>query len=277
MSKLRPVTALPMSRVTPADIGRQQPRLAWVKVAELYIEGTYQRDLSERSRTLIRKIVAGWDWCHIKPLIVAIDENRRMVVVDGQHTAIAAASHGAIEQLPALIVPAAALRQRARAFIGHNTLRLRPTTMQLVLAAAAAEDPVAQAVLVGCKKGGAAIRPNPPQYGHEWEVGETISVVSLRKIAEAKGSAGVARVTRILVAAHRAPLRAAEIKAVAWFLYQAPEKIASDPDIVDLIASKDADEWERAAEEYRSAHDISLWRAIVEIWRQRLEKRRVAA
>lgn len=65
------------------------PISEWVDPATLLVNATYQRDLSERSIQLIRKIIGGWDWTRFKPPVCSLGD-RGIEVIDGQHTAIAA-------------------------------------------------------------------------------------------------------------------------------------------------------------------------------------------
>ncbi|MGO7815405.1 hypothetical protein ACC674_38205, partial [Rhizobium ruizarguesonis] len=51
-------------------------------------------------------------------------------VLDGQHTAIAAASNPHIDVIPVMIVDAEDTVSQAKAFIGQNTERLGVTTLQ---------------------------------------------------------------------------------------------------------------------------------------------------
>src|SRR5262245_49208195 len=113
MTGLRKIAPIPVPNLVPATIGEVGPTFEWASPGDLWVEETYQRNLSERSISLIRKIVANWSWAGIKPPICARDEDGRLVVVDGQHTAIAAASHGGIPSIPIMIVPAGDAKGRA--------------------------------------------------------------------------------------------------------------------------------------------------------------------
>jgi hypothetical protein len=268
---LRSIVALPMPGVQPAAVTKAPLVFKWVDPKSLFVEEAYQRGLSERSVKMIRRYVGGWDWRGFKPPIVMLDEQDRMVVLDGQHTAIAAASHGGLPQIPVMLVPTGTLQQRARAFIGHNTDRLAPTPMQLFFASIEAGDDVASAVTAGVAKGGGRVCRTPPPNG-QWKPGDTIAIAALRKLAEAKGKAGVARVTRLLVEAGRAPLRGDEIKAVSWFFYDKLGKAYDEFDLATLVRSKTAAQWDRAAQDLRAREPMPVWRALIELWRRRLDR-----
>ena len=105
-------------------------------------------------------------------------------VIDGQHTAIAAASHPGIETIPVMIVDAPEQVERARAFMGHNRDRVAITTTQLFHAAVAAGDPDAVTVQQICERAGARVLKNPPPNG-TYDVGDTVAVKSLLVMANA--------------------------------------------------------------------------------------------
>jgi hypothetical protein len=79
------------------------------------VQPEYQRDLTKRSITLIRDIAETFSWLHIKPPVCARDGNGNLCVIDGQHTAIAAASRG-LKKIPVMIVEALDPALRAGAF-----------------------------------------------------------------------------------------------------------------------------------------------------------------
>src|SRR5262249_49633203 len=93
-----------MPDVTPAPIGTDIPAFEWVDPKTLHVEESYQRKIPDKSRKLIRHIVASWHWAQMKPPICVRDEKKRLLVIDGQHTAMAAASHKGIKEIPVMIV-----------------------------------------------------------------------------------------------------------------------------------------------------------------------------
>lgn len=97
-------------------------------------------------------------------------------MIDGQHTAIAAASHPDIALIPVMVVEAVDQAERAGAFIGHNRDRLNITPMQMHYAAVAAGDEDALTVEQVCARAGVKIlrlradggvndRPQSPHMG----------------------------------------------------------------------------------------------------------------
>ena len=160
----RGVRALNLGDLAPAEITTAAPTIEWVDPKTLLVDGEYQRHLSEASISLIRRIVAGWDWARFKPPVVARTEEG-LEVIDGQHTATAAATHPAIELIPVIVVEAAAVADRARAFVGHNRDRLNVTKMQMHFSAVAAGDEDAMTVTQVCDRAGVKILRGPPGGG----------------------------------------------------------------------------------------------------------------
>ncbi len=123
MSSLRAIEPMALPGVEPGPVAGAVPRLEWGDPKTLWVDETYQRNLSERLVKLIRKIVAEFDWRRFSPPKVVHVDGRRHVL-DGQHTAIAAASHPGIKEIPWIVLDAPELLDRARAFIGHNRDRV---------------------------------------------------------------------------------------------------------------------------------------------------------
>lgn len=87
----------------------------------------YQRQIGERGLRQIRKIIEAFDWTKYKPPVCTYadhDGATVLKVLDGQHTAIAAASHPNINMIPVMIVNAADTASQAAAFVGQNTNHL---------------------------------------------------------------------------------------------------------------------------------------------------------
>ena len=100
---LRRVGAIPTPQLTASAPAGRAPRFSEVDPALLLVEESYQRGLSNRSIKMIRRIVAGWSWTKFKPPVVTVTP-AGLVVIDGQHTAIAAACHPQIRKLPVMVI-----------------------------------------------------------------------------------------------------------------------------------------------------------------------------
>ena len=112
------------------------PMLQWVALADLVIDGRYQRDITAGGWGNIRRIAADFRWSRFSPLLVAPIEGGRFAVIDGQHRAHAAALCG-VETVPAMVVPMD-LREQALAFGGVNGTVTKVDIFALYRAALAA-------------------------------------------------------------------------------------------------------------------------------------------
>src|SRR4051794_24268937 len=103
MASLRAIKPMKFPDLKPASFDGERPSLRWVAPTDLLVDATYQRDLSERSIRLIRKMIESFSWNRMKPPIVVQVGPTSLHIVDGQHTAIVAASIG-IPEIPIFIV-----------------------------------------------------------------------------------------------------------------------------------------------------------------------------
>lgn len=115
------------------------PTIRWVDPKSLLIETEYQRTIDKKSFRFIRKIVRNFSWSKFKPPI-CVDINASLVVIDGQHTAIASASHPMIKLIPVYVYKELVLQQRAQSFVSHNTNHLKVHPLALFHAQVAAGD-----------------------------------------------------------------------------------------------------------------------------------------
>lgn len=200
---VRPITAQVIAGKRDRPLS-EMPEMRLVAPTDLKVEPSYQRDLSGKSIKLIRKIVIGWDWAKFKPPVCA-ETPDGLLVIDGQHTAIAAATHPEIRQIPVMVVKAAQIEQRADAFVAHNRDRLTMTAAQIFYGDVAAKRKDALAVLDAVVKAGGSIPRLFVQRGYA-KPGQITAVKSLREIQNANGPAVVERVVRIAVLARVAPV-----------------------------------------------------------------------
>lgn len=255
-----------------------EPIFERVNPRELLVEESYQRDLSDRSLNLIRKIVQEWDWRRFKPPVVAFaDDGLR--IIDGQHTAIAAASHPDIDMIPVMVVEAPELQARALAFIGHNRDRLQVTPMQLHHASVAAGDPVSMTIERVCADAGVTL-VRSAHGAYRWKVGDSVAVAAIRGVIERQGEARTRQILQTLVAADLAPVAANEIKAA--------ELLFTNPDYADQLDPLDGpgaaelakailtlgDGASKEAKVFAAAQCVPFWRALAITWFKKCRKRR---
>lgn len=162
----RGIAALEFDDIKPAKIPDETPLILSIEPEYLVVEESYQRDLNQRSVQLIRKIVENWDWAHFKPPIVA-ETDQYFLVIDGQHTAIAAATHPDIQEIPVLVMRGREAEARARAFVSQNRDRIALSTLQIFHAEFVAGDRDAVRLMKLVIANGGEIPRTPPPRGEE--------------------------------------------------------------------------------------------------------------
>lgn len=203
------------------------PTMLWLRPLDLHVDEAYQRNLSRSSIKLISRIVQSWNWTHFKPPIVVKDEeSNTFYVLDGQHTAIAAASHPSIDKIPVMVVDAEHVSDRAKAFIGHNKDRIAVSPTQLHHSAIIARDVEALEIDATCREAGITILRQIPQKG-VFKPGETTALNSIRSLMRKLGAEKCRIVLACLARAGRAPVRSDEMKAVAHMLFSSSSNVTS--------------------------------------------------
>ncbi len=269
---LRPILPVGLAGITPGPITSTGPIFEWVDPASLLVNETYQRDLSDRSTKLIRRIVQGWSWTKFKPPVCSMGDGG-LEIIDGQHTAIAAASHPGISQIPVMIVETDDVAARARAFIGQNVDRVGITKMQLHRAAVASGDEDAQTIEQVCERAGVRLLMSNPG---QWEVGDSLAVSAIGALIQRRHAQGARRVLEILVKAEEAPVTASGIKAVEMILFE-PEYETADIDHLPEAILMLGDTALSEASTYALSHRLQQWKALGIVWFRKCRKLRRAA
>jgi len=259
----RRIGAIHVEDAVPNKPAGELPTVRWVDPAQLLVDESYQRNLSKRSMTLIRQIVSNWDWRRFKPPIVA-ETDAGLEVIDGQHTAIAAATHPDIGTVPVMLVSARERATRAGAFIGHNRDRIAITSTQMYFAALTAGDEDAQTIQQVCARAGLTVLKHPPA-GAQFNPGETMAVAAIARLVARRGVIKARQVLETVRKADVAPLSAAAIRATELLLFD-PEfagQIEAGEITMTLAALGEAIEGE--AKLFAATHKAPYWRAFAAV------------
>jgi hypothetical protein len=143
---------------TPQSFGKP-PRLEWLSIADLVVDPEYQREITGKGRSNVRKIATGFDWMMFAPVVVAHVGSDKFAIVDGQHRTTAAKLCG-LERVPCMIVNADRGGQ-AMAFSVINRNVTRMQSVHLYHAAVAAGVPEALRIADICKRAGITVVRNP--------------------------------------------------------------------------------------------------------------------
>lgn len=219
------------------------PKLRLVDPAALKIETAYQRDLSHKSRKLIERIIARWDWAKFKPPICA-ETPAGLWIIDGQHTAIAAASHPEIDEIPVLIVRADQVERRAEAFVAHNRDRIAMTPAQILHGEAAAGNTAALDILDAVHRGGGSV-PRLPVAKKMAKPGSISAIGEIRAVHATLGAKALERIVRIAALSGRMPASLTVLRAIKTVVTSDLAKLP-DSKIAGALAS--FDDFEHAAQ-----------------------------
>lgn len=273
MARYRKIAAMTLPGVTPGGADMPEPKFERMRPGALIVDEGYQRNLSERSVRLIRKMILRWDWrTFMPPVVVKLSDG--VHVIDGQHTAIAAASHPRIKDIPVMVVKADHVRERAQAFLGRNRDRITVTPNQLHYAAVAAGDEDATTIDQVCARAGIRILKNPPQAAY-FKPGETLAIRTISRLIDRRGAMGARKILQVITAAKVGPVSQTFIRAV--------DEILSNPSLSDgavdagdltTILRRDGRELETAAKIYAASHGVQIWQGMTAVLLQRCKRGR---
>lgn len=266
LRSVRPLDLAGKKIVPAADIGKR-PTIEFVDPCSLYIEAAYQREVIERGARLIRKIVEQWNWTHFKPPIVCrcSDSGKVLVVIDGQHTAIAAATHGGIPVIPVLVVTASQIKDRAKSFVAHNRDRIALTPMQIHFAALVAGDLTASKIQAACDEANVTISRS--YYGatpKNTPKRVTISVEAMRIVLKFHGRAVLVDTMRLLGDSGMTPIGKRAIFAMAALLVD--ERKVDRKNLVAAIGSKTPTEWDLLVDAEIAKSGATRRNGLVALW-----------
>ena len=188
MSRYRPIDPKPFRKIAgelPEPNYGDEPQQEWVSIADLVIDGDYQRTVLVKGARNIAKIAREFEWVKFAPAIVARISGRRYAVVDGQHRIIAACLRG-IVKVPCLVINASEQKQ-AEAFAAINANITEMSSLQLYAARLAAQDHRAIKLDRICRACGV----NICRYvvgSDKMKVGDTLAASQLQKLLDRYGS-----------------------------------------------------------------------------------------
>lgn len=258
---LRPVMPMLLPDTIRAPVVGARPELQWVKPTALLIDDTYQRDLRPSSIRVIRTIVSEFAWSRIKPP-VAVRVGDGFHVIDGQHTAIAAASLG-LKEIPIFVVDAPETAERARAFVSHNRNRLTITALDIHRALVAAKDPLSKSIADVCRDVGVTMRYM--SHGQHIDIGDTQAIAHITKLFQRHGVPHARAALTVLVRAKCAPIAEPQISAVSELL----RADVSATRLTRAVALDPPGDFVKARSNATLAKRRT-WQVLAEIWSKRM-------
>jgi hypothetical protein len=194
----------------------------WIDTDQLVIDPKYQRPVREDGRKSIRRIVENFDWAYFSPCIVSQRPNGKYAVIDGQHRAIAARTHGGIDKIPCLVISGNE-NTEARAFAIINGQVTSVMSTQIYYARLAGKEPRAVKVDRVCQAAEVKVLKTPTGG---YKVGETLAIGTLEQCLDRYGEETLVPALQIITQTdHGNPgyLRSAVILAFCEFLNDNPK------------------------------------------------------
>jgi len=230
--------------VIPNEIESTPPKPMEARPEELWVDRRYQRGhLSRKSQRLIHDIVSAWDWTKFKAPVVARDDQGRLLVIDGQHTAVAAASHPDIVKIPVMLVSLKDMEDQARAFIGHNTDRVNVPALDLYHARIAAKDELYVTADRVLKDNGISVVRSVAgsAAGETWTKNQTVATKVLVKLLDKFGEPKFNQIAEFVSQCGFSQIRADHWRFAAMFLTAEGERasIFSHKMMLEMIRQQD--------------------------------------
>ena len=258
------------------DDGCAEPTVEWGDPCELHVDDRYQRPIGDKGRKLIKDIAGGtFSWRKYCLPIVTTNPDGVKVVVDGQHTLVAAATRG-LKRVPWLLVPSVSLQDEADAFVGLNKSRTMITAMVEHRARVTAGDADALAVERVCRAAGVNLCLVQKTKG--WKAADSIALAAIRKLVRDHDQPGARRVLDHLVKAGLAPITADHIKAVEALLFSDEFKGAVvEEKIAPALTGEAGVALARDAAMFAETHRVRKWKGLTTKLYHACGRRRVAA
>lgn len=273
---LRPVKAVSIVGLDIGDPENDEPICERVDPKVLFVDPAYQRDIGDRGLRLIRRIIEAWDWNKFEPPSCTYAEYEGQTVLkvfDGQHTAIAAASHPHIGEIPIMIHAASETKAQAAAFVGQNSGRLAVTALQVHQAALVAGDDDALTVASVCDRAGVRVLKFSVKT---FAPGDTVAIQAINALVDKRGARQARIILEVLAKAGMAPIVKPQINAVELLLTDDEYKHAITPEaLTEAITGgwiTDQDEGKRIS----LSHKWPFWKALAIVWFRKTKKVRTA-
>lgn len=277
MVALREIEPITFDGVVPSIPATCEPICERIDPRKLRVDPSYQRSVGEKGLRQIRRIVEEFSWTKFKPPICAYAEDDAgetvLKVLDGQHTAIAAASNPNVQEIPVIIVEAGDTPSQAEAFVGQNTSRLGVTPLQLHQAAVVAGDESALDIENVCARAGVRVLRTHPGTSR-YRPRDTIAVSTIRRLVNRHTAIGARKILEVLANAEFAPITGMHIKAVELLMTHRDFKDKFEPEdltetMVEIYLKAEDD-----AAVLAHAQRIPTWKALAVVWFRKTKKRR---
>lgn len=276
VSTLFPIRSVKISDLQPGIPKTGEPICERIDPRSLFVDRSYQRNVGERGIKQIREIIENFCWTKYKPPICAYAEHEGrtiLKVLDGQHTAIAAAGNPHVDLIPVMIVDAPETQAQAQAFVGLNTRRLAVTPLQIHQASVAAGDPDALTVELVCANAGIKLVKSLAG-GANYRPRETVAVASVRALVDRHSARGARQILEVLANADLAPITTHHIRAAEILMTHENYKNRFEPEDLSAAIGSMFLVAEGEAKMLAHSHRQPFTEALASVWFRKTKKKR---
>jgi len=266
--KLRKIVALAKSPKTSQVVG-EIPEMMMVDPETLFVDDRYQRSIRTGGMRLIQNMVLQWDWTKYKPPVATEISEGVYVIVDGQHTATAAATHPNVDKIPIFVVRNRDIEGQARAFVGHNKDRIPMKSIDIHRASVTSKDTDALKVEDILSAGGTLLI-GQAEVGGTHKPNTTVAVSSYYWLSHRYGESRAKAVARTLGKCFLRPIRDVHIKAVAHLMWDEETHNVIDADkLATTIEAEHDGKTIGEAKQMASETGLTQWQCLRTIYYNR--------
>jgi len=250
----------------PNKISSVPPQTIEVRPEELWVDRRYQRShMSRKSINLIHKIVEGWDWTKFKPPVVTRDSENRWIVIDGQHTAVAAATHPGIKTIPVMFVALKDVTEQAQSFIGHNLDRISVGQLELWHARKQAGDKLVLDAERIMRTHGVNVVRQIQGSAHVWEANQTMATGVVLRILEKYGTAKFNQIVQFISKCGLSQIRSDHWKFATALLASSNEadKIYSPERMTEVVRATHENDAFNEARRIATLHKTPTYKGLL--------------
>jgi hypothetical protein len=245
------------------------PALDWIDKTLITVDPLYQRPLdAERAATIARS----FSWRSFGALVVA-PAGEGYHVTDGQHRLEAAKLHSKVTHVPAVIVQAETVQDKAGVFVAVNRDRKNVSALELFFAELAAGDGRATQTLKFCQRVGLRI----PKYPGNFKPNDTIAVAQIGALVSGYTDSRVIEFLTVAAAGNFAPVTAAQLRAVEHLLTMPEFKNQIIADDLAAFLTATGRSLDGEAKRFSATHNVPFWKGLANVWFQKCKKRRQPA
>ncbi len=253
-----------------------EPELAWVNLAHIRVDTSYQRPVKPKR---VAQILREFDWKRFGTLMLVRHADDDFTVYDGQHRFEAASKHPAVSEVPAVIVTLEQAYEEAQSFLGVNTNRSAITTVEKFWAGLEAGDEAMGRICAVLEDAGCEVVPVGTKSPAP---NRTSSISALERALKSYGDEAVTKACRTLRTAwskDNGALNGTMIQALAR-LYRNNKKFIDESRMATKLKSKDRKILTGDAEALRKMGGgdapLAVAKAMVEIYNKGLQKDLIA-